>query len=87
MCMYVFVYVNKQVSVYLYLCVIHLCVYVCMYECLCICKSVVYQISLESVPKSAKCKNGICVSVCACVCGVPNIKLVKCKMVFVCMCM
>ena len=49
------------------------------------CKSVVCQISLACIPKSAKCKNGICVCVCACVCvyfcvcGVPNIKLVKCK--------
>ena len=49
------------------------------------CKSVVCQISLACIPTSAKCKNGICVSVCACVCmylcvcGVPNIKLVKCK--------
>ena len=49
------------------------------------CKFVVCQISLACIPKSAKCKNGICVSVCACVCvylcvcGVPNIKLVKCK--------
>ena len=57
----------------------------CMYECLCMCKSVVCQISLACIPKSAKCKNGICVCVCACVCvylcvcGVPNIKLVKCK--------
>ena len=47
----------------------------CMYECLCMCKSVVCQISLACIPKSAKCKNGICV----CVCGAPNIKLVKCK--------
>ena len=29
------------------------------------CKSVVCQISLAYIPKSAKCKNGICVSVCA----------------------
>ena len=49
------------------------------------CKSVVCQISLACIPKSANCKNGICVCVCACVCvylcvcGVPNIKLVKCK--------
>ena len=34
------------------------------------CKSVVCQISLACIPKSAKCKNDICVSVCACVCGV-----------------
>ena len=49
------------------------------------CKSVVCHISLACIPKSAKCKNGICVCVCVhvCVylrvCGVPNIKLVKCK--------
>ena len=50
------------------------------------CKSVVCQIFLACIPKSAKCKNGICVcvcvhvSVCICVlCGVPNTKLVKCK--------
>ena len=42
-------------------------------------KSVVCQISLACIPKSEKCKNGICVCVYLCVCGVPNIKLVKCK--------
>ena len=61
-----------------------MCLCVCTYECLCMCKSVVCQISLACIPKSAKCKNGMCM-VCACVCvylcmcGVPNIKLVKCK--------
>ena len=52
------------------------------------CKSVVCQISLVYIPKSAKCKNGICVCVylcvCVCVC-VPNIKLVKCK-IGICLC-
>ena len=43
------------------------------------CKSVVCQISLACIPKSAKCKNGICVcvcvhvSVCICVCVVCQI--------------
>ena len=59
------------------------CLCVSTYECLWMCKSMVCQISLACIPKSAKCKNGMCV--CACVCvfvcvhGVPNIKLVKCK--------
>ena len=34
---------------------VYLCV--CMCECLCMCKSVVCQISLACIPKSAKCKN------------------------------
>ena len=62
--MYVCVCVYKQacislcVSIYVCQChctSVYLCV--CMYECLGMCKSVVCQISLACIPKSAKCKN------------------------------
>ena len=44
------------------------------------CKSVVCQIPLACTPKSAKYKKWyLCVCTYVCVCGVPNIKLVKCK--------
>ena len=58
---YVYVCVYKQTctSLYPYMCVnvtVHLCIYVCACMSVCICKSVVCQISLACIPKSAKCK-------------------------------
>ena len=57
-CVYKQTCISLCVSIYVCQChctSVYLCV--CMYECLCMWKSVVCQISLAYIPKSAKCKN------------------------------